>query len=804
MVSLYPNIHITTNGAEVDLLAVFDGIRTGRWREQVEHVRASETDTEKRKRKKKLPYFTVSGTFTKREEKGLQQHSGLVCIDIDHDLSMREEIGADPYTYAMFVSTGGDGLAVIVRIPTDNHNASYKALKRYYEETYGISSIDSLPDVSRPRFVSYDPEIFINAESQVFTQQLAEPEFKPASRPQVQYPAPTKPASHGQAALQTAVRKILEAPAGDKHHTRKRMSYLCGGYVATGLLSEYEAQEALEEAVRQTSPSSAWKDAFSTIRSGLKKGQEKPILPEPLEYKVYNSRKIGEPQEYVATTLATASGGNAEAIAKVVAEIYAEKEEVIEAFWSVTYEEKKDKHNLFLSLEMYTKFLEAAGFRKYRQGKACSVVRVTNNIVQEVTRDQVKSFVMGYLTELPFAFDNIFRPHLINEIMTQRRNFFDEGMMEFLVELPDNFVRDTKHSAFFFFQNCFVEVTKAGPEVKEYHDLHGYIWEQQVLPREFNLIAQDEISEGDFSQFLYNISGGDDKRMLMLMTAMGYLLHGYKSPSNPRIIILVDEAVSEDPQGGTGKGLVFQALGHMLPVEPLDGKLFDFRDKFAFQGVTDATRLVVFEDWDGKRLPFDKLFNMATTMLKINRLYQGQVTIPYDRAPKFGITSNDMVGGEGDSHARRKLEIEIAPHYSKDYKPSDEFGHDFFTDWTLTQWGYFDNLMIECCRAFLSHGLQEAKPINLNRRKLLQVTNADFVEFCDSLETGKQYYKHELWADFRAAHSLSESDFKLDKFSKWLNHYIRYEKLKTEQGQTREAGPYAGKRWIEIIKRNND
>lgn len=801
MVSLYPNIHTTTGGAEVNLQQVFEGIRTGRWREQVELVRAAETVTEKRRLKKQLPYFTVSGTFTKRSEAGLVQHSGLVCLDIDHDLSMREEIGADPYTYAMFVSTGGDGLAVIVRIPTDNHNASYKALKRYYEETYGISSIDSLPDVSRPRFVSYDPEVFINEESQVFTQQLVEPEHKPAARPQVQYPAPTKPASHGQAALQTAVRKILEAPAGDKHHTRKRMSYLCGGYVATGLLSEHEAQEALEDAVRQTSPASAWKDAFSTIRSGLKKGAEKPILPEPLEYIVRTGKRHGEQKELVAQKIIVSNGGSNEAIQQVVESIYAEPELTILAFWDVAYDDKKDKYTLLLSKVKYTRFLEEAGFRKMRQGARHVIVRKVNNIVEEASRAEIKDYIMGYLSELPFEFDNVFRAQLIDQVMKEHRQFFDEGMLEFLSELPDQFLRDSKAVAYFFFRNGFVTVKGQAVELQPYDALPGLIWAEQVVDRDFEPLDMEEVNEAcDFYTFLFNISGQNTDRLTTLATAIGYLLHGYKAPSNPKVVALVDEAISEVPQGGTGKSLVFQAIGKMRQMVTLDGKNIDFKDRFVLQEVTPSTRVLFFDDWDGKRLSFDKLFVMATGEMKLHKMYIGAVTIPYSESAKIGVATNDMLGGEGSSHARRKLEIEIAPHYSDRLTPLDEFGHEFFTDWSEADWNIFDNLMVGCCQMFLQKGLKSPKAINLNRRKLLQGTNSEFVAFCDELKRGQVYYKKVIWGQFIEAYGFDPKSISQVKFTRWLKTYANMQELQLEEGRNEAIGDFHREQFFILSK----
>ncbi|WP_460891388.1 BT4734/BF3469 family protein [Rufibacter soli] len=784
-VSLYKNIAEVTNGTSADITAVLEGIRNGRWKDQVEAVRAVETVTERRALKKLLPYFTVSGTFSTRNEKGLLEHSGLVALDIDHDLSKMEEVAVDPYTFACVVSAGGDGFFTIVRIPGTNHNGSFRALQRYYLTKYGVT-IDSLPDVSRPRFVSYDPNLYLNPESEIFTE-VYTPEKKksaPAS-----YPAPTVPASYGHAALHTAVRKVLEAPDGFKHKTLNTMAFLCGGYVATGLLQEHEVIQALEGAIASRGNVESMKEAIRTITVAVRDGQKKPILPEPLEYVVRVGKRDHDSQDIVTSRLVVATGGNTPAIAQAVAEIYSEKEHTIQAFWHVDINEEKATYKLVLSRVKYMAFLEEAGFRKFKAGRGYTTVRVQHNVVTEVTRAEIKDYVMGYLNELPFEFDHVFRSQLIDQVQREHRQFFDEGMLEFLRELPDNFLRDTKATAYFFFANGYVEVTKAGMVLRDYSCLPGLIWEKQIVQREFNLMDADEVNdECDFYRFLFNISGEDPERLVTLLTSIGYLLHGYKAPANPKVICLVDEAISDVPSGGTGKSLVFEAIGHMREMVRLDGKNIDFKDRFAMQEVGESTRVVFFDDWDGKRLSFDRLFVMATGEMKVHKMYLGAVSIPYQRSAKIGLATNDMVGGEGDSNARRKFEVEIAPYYSRERSPVDEFGHEFFNDWTEADWNTFDNLMLGCTKLFLTKGLKAAAPINLQRRKLLQATNTEFAQFCDELTRDFEYSKKLEYDSFIGTYGFDTKQITQVRFSRWLKAYASLTGLGYEERKNRTLG----------------
>ncbi len=68
---------------------------------------------------------------------------------------------------------------------------------------------------------------------------------------------------------------------------------------------------------------------------------------------------------------------------------------------------------------------------------------------------------------------------------------------------------------------------------------------------------------------LKNISDHDisDDRNFTMISAIGYLLHGFKDKSNTRAIILVDEKIpSDDDQanGGTGKSLFCDAIALSL------------------------------------------------------------------------------------------------------------------------------------------------------------------------------------------------------------------------------------------------
>jgi hypothetical protein len=170
-VSIYPHIKEVKNGKNVELDSVLSGIKSGRWQDKVLQI-MKEPDKEKRTElKKTVPYFTASGTFKIRNNKGLDSHSGLIAIDFDEIENLehiRSILENDPYTYALFKSVSGKGLCCLVKIDEAKHDQAFLGLQVYYWNSCKIPIDQACKDVSRPRFVSFDPDLFQNPESKLF------------------------------------------------------------------------------------------------------------------------------------------------------------------------------------------------------------------------------------------------------------------------------------------------------------------------------------------------------------------------------------------------------------------------------------------------------------------------------------------------------------------------------------------------------------------------------------------------------------------------------------------------------------
>lgn len=160
-------------GEAILLSSFLHDIKEGRWKKSVEEIRAEENDEIKRGLKQLLPIVTIAGTFFgARKPENLQQHSGFICIDIDKKDNEQVEnlieiIKKDKYSYASFLSVGGKGIAVVVKVKPEKHQESFIWLQSYYWETYNIKVDPSQQNTNSPRYVSYDPNIAICEGSSV-------------------------------------------------------------------------------------------------------------------------------------------------------------------------------------------------------------------------------------------------------------------------------------------------------------------------------------------------------------------------------------------------------------------------------------------------------------------------------------------------------------------------------------------------------------------------------------------------------------------------------------------------------------
>jgi hypothetical protein len=147
--------------------------------------------------------------------------------------------------------------------------------------------------------------------------------------------------------------------------------------------------------------------------------------------------------------------------------------------------------------------------------------------LNEVFEKDIKDFVLDYIT------DND-KPEGVYNLMSGNLKFFKREFLGILTSKNVSLLKDDKDSAYLFYTNCIVKVTKDKKEILSYADMDLSIWRDQVINRDFKKIDHHK---SEFRTFIWNIAGKDKNKYKAFQTVIGYLLHSYKDRSNNKAII---------------------------------------------------------------------------------------------------------------------------------------------------------------------------------------------------------------------------------------------------------------------------
>jgi predicted P-loop ATPase len=187
LISSYKNIH-DKQDIEIEIDNFLEGVQSGRWQDIALEVRNAPTKEIKDLKKKTAPVVTPSGSFSERKVDCLRKHSGFIAIDIDNlddPAAVKKRIGSDSYIYAVFISISGKGLCLIIKIDGTRHLDAFNSIAAYLYNEYQLIVDQSGKDVSRARFVSYDPFLLLNTKSATFKKYL--PKKKEQKHPKVMF-----------------------------------------------------------------------------------------------------------------------------------------------------------------------------------------------------------------------------------------------------------------------------------------------------------------------------------------------------------------------------------------------------------------------------------------------------------------------------------------------------------------------------------------------------------------------------------------------------------------------------------------
>ena len=756
--SVFKDLLQTEQGHVKDVQWVVDRIRKGEAADLIKRIRSKAEKKDRDQLKKGLLSICWSGTFRRRADNHIIDHSGLVCIDFDHveDMAgLRDRLTADPYTHVLFTSPSGDGLKVVVRIPASvkTHKGSFQALMEYYQ----VDEFDSTSsNLSRVCYESADPDIYYNPASSIFEVVVEDREYDHAvERPLIRL--------ESEDAIVSNLLKWHERKYPIVEGQRNAHSYVLARAFNKFGVSKMTATQVLMQA-EQAGFSRA--EIERIVESAYKHTDEWNTRSFEDRYTVAFIREralFGDSpadiEKGVATRIADPSV-RAKAVQDVMGQIDGCQ------FWSKLKNGQVVIHDHKLKV-----FLQDSGYRKlYPTGSPGFVfVHVSRNLVHITTDKLIKDYVLRYVA-------NVGDMAVYDKLASTPR-FFKEEYLSMLDPITLAFAEDTKDYCNLYYRNACIRVYRDGIEVIDYANLGGYIWADQVLQRDF---VEGITHDGEFHRFVMLVAGGDVERYDAHRSVLGYLMHGFKDLSNNRAIIYNDSTMTDNPNGGTGKGIMVQSLRHMRRVVELDGKAFSFDKGFPYQTVNADTQILVFDDVN-RYFQLEKLFSIITEGLTLEKKNKDAIKLPVQKSPKIIITTNYTIQGDGSSHERRRWEVEMSDYFKVHHTPKDEFGHQLFLDWDEEQWQRFDAFMVGCIELYLERGLLKAKWTNLHNRKFAGKTDMDFFEWAQEegrLPMGKRIYKGAKLEEFvqeytdygpRGKRALSGK-----RWAMWLDHYAAH------------------------------
>ena len=799
-ITIFRNIKETEQPFYRPIDVILTRIKEGASKDLVKEIRKENDKTRINQLKQELPAICFSGTFNKRNDSAIMEHSGFICLDFDGYkknkdlLEEKERISKDKHTYSVFISPSGNGLKVIVKIPQDidNHKNYFNSLESHFSSEHFDKTSKN---ISRVCYESYDPLIYINTNSSVWSK-IEEQEYVERDKYRDRVTIPITDENKIIDILIKWWEKKYPMVEGQRNHNIYVLAAAFNDFGVNKSLAEYvmgnyqsrdfpigEIRRTIDSAYANTSKfgSRYYEDEekVSQIRSKLRGGVPKKEIRHQLEE-------------------ANLDGGVIDA---VIARV--EEEQAGQKFWT-----KSDKGIVKIVHILFKQFLEDNGFYKYcpEGGRNFVFVRVTNDLIDHASEKEIKDFILDYLLDLEDT--------LVYNYFADNTRFFREEFLTLLASIDVYFIEDTKDTAYLYFKNCAVKITHDEVVPIDYIDLGGYVWKDHVIDRNFDLC---EVTKCDFEQFISNICFSDVNRIKSMESTIGFLMHAYKDLSYCPAVILNDEVISDNPEGGTGKGLLMNALSQLKKLVFIDGKSFNFERSFAYQTVSVDTQIVCFDDVR-KYFDFERLFSVVTEGLTLEKKNKDAIKIPFSRSPKITITTNYAIKGAGNSFERRKWELELHQYYSKEFTPLEEFGKLMFGDWDDGEWSEFDNYMVNCLRSYLRTGLVRSSFVNLRIRQLSAETSHEFIEWCglingvtpnekfQELADGHKVYKQDLYYDFiqdnpdfapKAKMTISRT-----RFNKWLIAYCMYKSNTMPEEGRDSSGRFIRLRNKHEIERN--
>ena len=283
--------------------------------------------------------------------------------------------------------------------------------------------------------------------------------------------------------------------------------------------------------------------------------------------------------------------------------------------------------------------------------------------------------------------------------------------------------------------------------------------------------------------------------LVVIMLAIGYLLHRYKSPSAAYAELFLDYAIgnnAKERNGRSGKSFLMKAVGKLLHHLFIDMSNLSKKSnqQFGFAGVKRSTGLVIVDECP-ENFAFNELYPKITDDLEVERKKENPIIIPFSQAPKFAVATNYTLKDHSPSTEGRFAPVVVGDYYhvksqTNDYletrQISDTFDMNLLDDaYPEADWQADFHFMLECLQFHLSLSEKERRqwpPMKQIERRELQAAMSDtFREWADeTLGEGSEYLDKQVNAETLYEQYKKETDSIISKkgFTSQLKKWSEY------------------------------
>ena len=180
MITLFSNLYTKEATDVIELRQWVEAIRDGKYRQQVEKIRALVLQGLKEEAsaiKLKLPAVVTAGVCRQgRYYKYTTDRTGYIILDIDNLLpdqltAARSLLEVFPWVVMLHVTSSGRGLRILVNagiVHIDVYRDAYEKVASRLRQLTGLEPDMACKDFARASLASYDPDIYFNPDATVF------------------------------------------------------------------------------------------------------------------------------------------------------------------------------------------------------------------------------------------------------------------------------------------------------------------------------------------------------------------------------------------------------------------------------------------------------------------------------------------------------------------------------------------------------------------------------------------------------------------------------------------------------------